>query len=313
MQQDMKYIYMVYKYGSFSKAAQALYITQPALSISVQKVEAEIGMPLFIRDRKPLGLTEAGKVYIEKIRQFQFLEDELSQQLNDLSQLKTGRLRVGGSHYFNSYILPPVLADYKKKWPGIQLELTEASSFELISMLKENEIDLTFNCTPQPRDNLRRIPGFEDRILLAVPKSYPVCQKLSAYSMTAADIMQKKHQSPSAPAVTLEEFGAAPFILLTPGNNLYSRCLAMFEESSVMPEVCMQVSQLVTAYHLSCAGIGATFISDWMVVCDQPEMLYFKVNSPQAVRVFDIVTSGKNYLSNAQKAFILMFKDHYIS
>ena len=173
MQQEMKYIYTVYQKGSFSKAAEALFMTQPALSISIQKVENEIGMPLFNRDKKPLELTEAGQLYIEKIRQIMHLENELSQQLNDLTDLKTGQLRIGGSHYFNSYILPPVIADFKKKWPGIDLELTEAGSYELLTMLKDDLIDLTFNCTPDPHDKLRRIPGFQDTILLAVSTRFP--------------------------------------------------------------------------------------------------------------------------------------------
>lgn len=118
MQQEMKYIYTVYQKGSFSKAAESLYMTQPALSISIQKVETEIGMPLFNRDKKPLELTEAGKLYIEKIRQIMHLENELAQQLGDLTSLKTGNLRVGGSHYFNSYIMPPVIADFKKNGPA---------------------------------------------------------------------------------------------------------------------------------------------------------------------------------------------------
>lgn len=61
MKQEMQYIYQVYESGSFSKAAQALYLTQPALSIAIQKVEAEIGMPLFIRDKKPVGIDRCRK------------------------------------------------------------------------------------------------------------------------------------------------------------------------------------------------------------------------------------------------------------
>ena len=109
MQQEMKYIYTVYRHGSFSKAAEELFLTQPALSISVQKVEHELGLSLFNRDKKPLELTEAGKIYIQKIEQIQHLEEELSAQLNDLTDLKTGSLKIGGTHYFNAYILPPVL------------------------------------------------------------------------------------------------------------------------------------------------------------------------------------------------------------
>ena len=102
MKQEMQYIYQVYQSGCFSKAAQTLYLTQPALSIAIQKVEAEIGMPLFIRDKKPLELTDAGKVYIEKVKEIMHLEAELSKELSDLSNLNTGSLVLGGTHYLNS-------------------------------------------------------------------------------------------------------------------------------------------------------------------------------------------------------------------
>lgn len=313
MQQEMKYIYTVYQKGSFSKAAETLFMTQPALSISVQKVENEIGMPLFNRDKKPLELTEAGKLYIEKIQQIQHLENELSQQLNDLTTLQTGSLRIGGSHYFNSYILPPVIADFKKKWPGIDLQLTEAGSYELLDMLKEDQIDLTFNCTPDPHDKLRRVPGFQDTILLAVSTRFPVNDHLTEAALTTSDILSRRHQDSDCPVVTMEAFADTPFILLAPGNNLYSRSIVFFQNARIQPPLAMQVSQLVTAYHLAQSGIGATFISDWMVTGKHPEMVYYKIDSPLAARVFDIVTPGKNYLSNAQKAFIQLFQDYYKS
>lgn len=311
MQQEMKYIYTVYQKGSFSKAAESLYMTQPALSISIQKVETEIGMPLFNRDKKPLELTEAGKLYIEKIRQIMHLENELAQQLGDLTSLKTGNLRVGGSHYFNSYILPPVIADFKKKWPGIDLQLTEAGSNELLDMLKEDLIDLTFNCTPDPHDKLRRVPGFKDTILLAVSTRFTVNDHLRKAALTTGDILSRRYLEENCPAVTMEAFADTPFILLSPGNNLYSRSQILFQEAGVIPPVAMQVSQLVTAYHLAQSGIGATLISDWMVIGKHPEMVYYKIDSPLASRVFDIVTPGKNYLSNAQKAFIALFQEYY--
>lgn len=67
MQQDFQYIYQVYLDGSFSKAAEHLYLTQPALSIAIQKIENSIGMPLFDRSRRPLQLTAAGEAYIQSI------------------------------------------------------------------------------------------------------------------------------------------------------------------------------------------------------------------------------------------------------
>lgn len=68
MQQDFKYIYQLYLDGSFSKAAENLYLTQPALSIAIQKIEASMGMPLFDRSKRPLKLTQAGEIYIQAIK-----------------------------------------------------------------------------------------------------------------------------------------------------------------------------------------------------------------------------------------------------
>lgn len=311
MQQNWKYIYTVYKKRSFSKAAQELYMTQPTLSIAIQKVEKEIGMPLFDREKKPLELTDAGEIYIEKLNQMQALEDELEMRLNDLSQLKIGRIHLGGTHYLNSYILPPVLAAFQEKYPGIQLSLSEAGSFDLLTMLAENEIDLTLNCTPSPENAFNRMPGFRDIILLAVPAHFAANKSLQQCALSAADVMNNKHLSHDFPSVNLDSFSSIPFIMLTTGNNLYHRCLALFEQHNIKPQISLQVSQLVTAYHLAQSGIGATFISSRLVTQNHADMNYYKIDSPLTIRNFDLITSYGRYMSHAQKAFIELFQQYY--
>lgn len=307
----MKYIFTVYKYKSFSKAAEALYMTQPALSIAVQKVEKRLGMPLFDRTCKPLKLTEAGALYIQKIQQIRNLEYELEQQLNDLSNLHTGSLRVGGSHYFNSYVLPPILTEFVQKYPGIHLELVEAGSDELLRMLYDQAIDLTFNCTLRPTDSFLRIPCFTDTILLSVPAHLPVNQRLSSCALTADDILNKKYKRSDVPSVSLADFSDTPFILLTPGNNLYERSRILFEEGGITPNVCLEVSQLVTAWHLSLSGMGASLISDLLVTERSHSILFYKVDSPLCTRTFDLTMSDRHYVSSAMSAFGNLFRSWY--
>ncbi len=311
MEQNWIYIYTVYKKRSFSKAAKELFITQPALSIAIQKVEKEIGMPLFDRNKKRLELTDAGKIFIEKINEIQELENELDMCLNDLSQSKTGRLHIGGTHYLNSYIFPPVLARFQAKWPGIQLSLTEAGSFEMLTMLREHEIDLTLNSTASANDAFDRIPAFCDTILLAVPCSCPENHAMREYAFSAADIVQNRHMKKGGPAVDLKAFATVPFILLTEENNLYYRCHALFAENQIKPYIYLQVSQLVTAYHLARSGLGATFTSSRLVAENHDTMYYYKINSPLSFRIFDITTCKGRYKSNAAKAFIQLFQEYY--
>lgn len=181
----------------------------------------------------------------------------------------------------------------------------------VIDMLKNDKIDLTFNCTPDPSDKLRRSPSFQDTILLAVPSHFSVNRFFTETALSSQDVLARKFEDPDCPSITLQAFTDTPFILLTPGNNLRKRSMTFFKEAGITPNITMEVSQLVTSYHLARSGIGAAFISDWMLTNAHPEMSYYKINSPASARLFDIVTSGKNYLSKAQKAFIDLFQAYY--
>ena len=312
MEQEMKYIYMVYKNGSFSKAASALYITQPALSIAISKVEARIGVPLFDRTVKPLKLTEAGEYYIRKYHEIRNLEHELEQQLNDLTTLQTGTLRIGGTHYFNAHVLPPVLVEFSKRYPGVSLRLLEAGADSLLQMLYDQDIDLTFNCNSKPKDSFRRVPCFVDTLLVSVPRSM-VPESLSDFILSPGDILQKKHLSSGCPVVPLSAFAELPFITLTPGNHLYSFSHSLFQEAGMTPCISMEVRQLVTAWHLSAAGMGATLLPDFLVNTSQDTAALFRFSSQLATRTFDLTMSDRHYVSKAMTAFLEIMCSHYSS
>ena len=148
MTSEMMCVYTIYREGSFSKAAQKLFLTQPALSIAIRKIEEEIGMPLFDRHYKPLRLTAAGEIYVDTAKKVLLLEQEQRQRLNDIKNLVTGSIRLGGTHYLNAYILPEILASFSRKYPGVKLDIMERSAYELSVMLAERQLDLTCNCSP---------------------------------------------------------------------------------------------------------------------------------------------------------------------
>ena len=96
MELNMQYIYQVYQDGSFTKAAEKLFLTQPALSMAVRQEEKILGAVLFDRSRRPLALTPAGEAYIRATERVKYLEAELGRELEDLRDVRTGRLHVGG-------------------------------------------------------------------------------------------------------------------------------------------------------------------------------------------------------------------------
>lgn len=304
MEQDMKYIYQVYQDGSFSAAADHLYMTQPALSIAVKRVEETVGAELFDRSRRPLALTEAGKAYIDAIDHIRYTEEDLSRRIEDLRDMKTGVLRLGGTHFLNCYILAPILASFTKVYPGIQLELYEDSAVRLERRLQNRDLDLTFSCAEEIIEKYDHQPAFYDQVLLAVHKDTPLPSDLDERSLSAQDILNLRHVPRNCPAVNLTEFRDLEFILLREGNNLYTRSGQMFAEAGFTPKVKMTISQMVTSYRLADNGLGAVFISDRLVRSPKTNLRFFKIDSIYTERIFHFLLPKRDYMPFAVRGFI---------
>lgn len=309
MEAEMKYIYTIYQKGSFAKAAEALYLTQPALSISVQKAEARIGMPIFDRNQKPLRLTAAGEIYIEKIKEILQIEKELQTRIQDLSDLTTGSIKIGASSYIFSYILPPVLLEYQKRYPGVQLDVLESGAYELKEMLLKKEIDLTFASRPAKEPNFKNKFVFQDELVLAVPISFPVNQGLASYAMTSKELLDSANLS--SPAIDMRSFADTPFVLLKSSYDLRHRADQFFEAAGISPDIRMEASQMATLYALAEAGIGATFISNRIINKPSSQVLFYRIDHPEAIREMSIVTNRHCYISQTVEKFIKLFIEYY--
>ena len=124
----MEYVYAVYREGSFQKAAEKLFVSQPSVSASVRRVEERVGSRLFDRSRKPLALTECGEAYIACTEKIFAMERDFTEYVNDWEGLRRGRLAVGGSSLFSSLLLPPMMASFRERYPGITLTLAEETT-----------------------------------------------------------------------------------------------------------------------------------------------------------------------------------------
>ena len=306
----MRYIYQIYLDGSFTKAAKSLYITQPALSMTVQKVEAELGMPIFDRSTRPFSLTHAGHIYINTIKEMMLLEENLHKHIDDIRNLQSGSLVIGGTHYLNAYILPDILNGFHVKYPGIDLQIVEESSPALVRMLEESQLDLYFSCDPKLISSYPGHKSFSDQILLAVPKSFSINHDLTGAALTAEDVCSMRHLQSEHPSISLAGFNQVAFLLLFEGSNLYERANAMFLEAGMSPNIIkMHLSQSATAFRLACSGLGATFVVDRMVEEKDDSLFYYKINSVHAARTNYILQPKRKYTTEAMNAFIRFLAD----
>ena len=139
---EHEYIYTVYEEGSFSRAAKKLFVSQPAISIAVKKVEEELGIIIFDRASQPLKLTDEGKIYIKSIEEILSIEHTMKQHLSDISDLKSGHITVSGENFVSSFILPEIIMEFYHRYSGIKVELMESNSPILRNQLLSETIDL---------------------------------------------------------------------------------------------------------------------------------------------------------------------------
>ncbi len=309
---EKDYVYEVYKERSFSIAAKNLYISQPALSASVKKVERELGITIFDRSTSPIVLTEEGKVYIKYIEKLRAIEDETKNILMDMSKLKTGKLVVSGENFVSSFIMPKIIIEFAKRYPGISVELVESNSPDLRQLLITESIDLLI-AHDFDKKLYSSTPLFEETLLLAVPKDYKINDELKEFTLTREDILNGKHLKDNCPKVRIKKFEDCPFILLKKGNDTRRRANEIFAEENFEPKtVKIYLDQLITSYNMVCFGLGVALVNDILVKSsNQSGCVFYKLYGRATHRSMAIGYKKNKYLSKAISAFIETAKDIY--
>lgn len=265
------YVYEVYKTRSFSKAAENLFISQSSLSATIRKIEKRIGIEIFDRSTIPIGLTEDGIEYIEAVEKIMDIEHHFSSRVQQLDELITGHLAVGGNGIYLCHVLLPVISEFTRLYPGVQVRLVEGASQDLEKQLADSLLDLTVDNRLLPQEDYHGIPLVDEDVLLAVPSLWPINEKLTPYQLSAQDILSNRHLTEEVPVVPFEEFSGLPFMLLHEGNDTRQRSEQMFFHYDMTPQIVLKVDQQGTALTLTSHGIAATFISDCVARNSQTE------------------------------------------
>ena len=296
MQKAMEYVLIVAEERSFSKAAERLFVSQPALSAMIKKEEGRLGLPLFDRSETPIKLTQAGKYYLEAAKEIAAVETAFSQKLDTLRFRQNDVLTIGSSAFFCAHILPALVQKFKAKYPAYAVETVEGSGRELIQDLHAGKLNFIVEVERYDSNLYDNVPLQEEEIILAVPAKY-TNKKLSHYVLTYDSIVNGSFRDPQRPAVDLKNFGAVPFILLKKGNDLYDRAVKMFYNAGIEPPVAMYLDQVQTSYFVAKDGNGATFIRANLLNFLEPtdKLLFYKLADPAAKRYVRIFCKKKDH------------------
>ncbi|WP_077309219.1 LysR family transcriptional regulator [Terribacillus halophilus] len=178
----------IVKQGNFLKAAEVLNYSQPTITLHIKHLEEEIGEKLLERG-KTLKLTESGRVFYERAKSVLQEYEKLTNTLQDLEVGMAGLIRIGISEPTASLEFPSIIADFKEKYPHVELSIQVADANTLSSLLYNDEID--FAICGAPEVSMKNVfkPLYQDDIVLLVPSSHPLAEK------STADITELQHET----------------------------------------------------------------------------------------------------------------------
>jgi len=176
------------KQGSFSRAGQKVYRSQPAVSAQVRQLEQEYGQKLFDRVGKSVRLTVAGETLLEYAGKLLTLRNESLRAVADQSATPHGTLAIGANEATCLYVLPDIFAEYSRRNPGVQISIYRNFSHKVIEKVESGVVDVGIVTLPVKAPSLKVHPIFRDRLVLMVSPSNPLA---SLKSVTTAQIAEQ--------------------------------------------------------------------------------------------------------------------------
>lgn len=292
MELSAKYAYQVYKERSFTAAAKALYISQPALSATISKLENELGIRIFDRTKVPLTLTPQGRIYIQALEEIMESESSMRQKIRELSDMSYGSLTIGGSSFTSYFLMSEICGAFHKKYPQIKVNLdigNVGSSDVLWGKLRSNEIDLLVTYVADHSKYILE-PIFKERLVIAMHKEMKGAEELSRLALTHEEILTGKYKK-EREVEDLSVFNNIEFIKYPDRSDAARRMTQMLGDFRTASYEIKNARHSEMHYNLMCAGIGAVVTTDSAIRQKQhnaDNLLFFLPKSRESHRTIYI-------------------------
>lgn len=227
----------------FRRAAEALAVAQPALSRQIAQLEKAVGAQLFVRSRRRVELTQAGRAFADRIEPVLRSLSAAARELKALTQGQAGHIRIAFTGLAMATVLPGILREFNQRYPGIRLELNESPTAAQHAALLAGDLECGFF-----HPDAGGTPGIQTRLLLRERNGI---------------LLPSGHPLARSSALKLKDLASTPFVLFPRSHNpgFYDRILASCARTGMTPKIAEEVWPRANGIGLVRAGIGATFIT----------------------------------------------------
>ncbi|MDQ1363240.1 MAG: Transcriptional regulator, LysR family [Pseudomonadota bacterium] len=273
--------------GSFSKAAERLYLTQPAVSKRISALETELDVKLFDRIGKSVQLTEAGIALLPSCRRILAEIEESRRIISNLSGHIGGQLKIGTSHHIGLHRLPPVLSHYKRQYEQVDLDIHFMDSEEAMDAVLKGELEIAVATLPdKPPAELATQIIWHDPLGVVVARKHALAKQKN---------------------VTLKNLVQHPAIL--PSQSTFTRALLerMLGIKTDRLKIAMETNYLETIKTMVSIGLGWSVLP--LAMCDK-NLVHIDINNARMQRQLGVAWHRERTLSNAAKRLIDVLDEH---
>lgn len=293
---DIEYIRAIAREGSFSAAAASCFISQPALSLAVKRLEQELGVSLFERSTHSVKLSTAGELFLSEGENILMLSSQLKERMVGLSQLKKGNIRMGISTFYSSYYLTRILPSFYRLHPGIKIDIVEDNSRNLEEMALKEEVDFSLIPLPLFHETALEYEILQqEQILFAIPAASPLRFKL------------KSSLSNDFPFLELSDAREENFIFLKPQQRFYRMGMELCREAGFSPKILYELTSWDAINMLIGCGMGVGFVPELVTERTQKNIrqpIYCRILNQNTTRSYAVVYKKHKIFSPEAADFV---------
>lgn len=278
--------------GSFTRAAESLAISQPAVSVQIRTLEQAVGLQLFERRPRNVVLTDAGRILERYARQILKMEAEFAVEISDLQRLERGLLRVGAGATPSIFTLSGLFAEYYRRWPGVELQVRIGRTSELVSQVMEDELDLAIIASETSQEGLQRMPIYRERCMAIAGTGHPL-----AASQT----------------ISLAELPKHRFVMLPPDSGFRRFLNRKLGEHGITINVAMELSSLESIKEVVRTGVLVSIVPETAVSGESEHsgLQTVAIAGAELVRQTCAIQRQDKYVSQAMKAFYGLIRERW--
>jgi LysR family transcriptional regulator, carnitine catabolism transcriptional activator len=275
--------------GNFTRAAQALHISQPALTVQIRQLENSVGARLIDRNTRSVKLTSIGQQLSPVVRRLLREIDTVIEHAHEMAAGRLGTVSVAALPSVCSMVLPRMIAAFREKNPGIAVVMKDVVAQKVLAMVKNEEVDFGIGGFTGADPAIKVTPLFKDRMKVVFPPRHPLARKRTVKLMDLVDL---------------------PLILMDPQSSVRMLADRAFESIGYFPTPAYEATYMSSAVGMVKAGLGVAFLPSAALELSELGGLSARVvNHPGLTRDIVAVQKAGRQPSPAAAAFLDVLVD----